>query len=250
MKGLEYVEKAIALDPGLASAYVVRAWLKFQKYWVFGLPWATQIEDFESNLRLALALDPSNAGAHAGLIRYLGDKGQWTELSAEIDRSVRDYPANNLVLSVAAQQLPFLGRPEDGVAMADLVLRLDPQMPTARLPTLVSTYFLGRKFERTIEITDQIPEESLDKFSRFLRAASYAFLDRDKDAERAKADLIAKNGEQVEEIWLNEGQVFARTSEQDIEREGFHKLGLRICATEEELKKFDNPKRLPECVKT
>jgi TolB-like protein len=250
VKGLEYVEKAIALDPNLASAYVVRAWLKYQKYWLFGLPWAPQIEEFESDLRRALGLDPSNAGAHAGLIRYFGDKGQWTELSAEIDRSVRDYPTDNLVLSVAAQQLPFLGRPEEGVAMADLVLRLDPQMPKARRPTLVSTYFLGRKFERTIEITDQIPEESADKFTRFFRAASYAFLDRDKDAERAKTDLIAKNGEQVEEIWLNEGQVYARTSEQDIEREGFRKLGLRICATDEELKKFDNPKRLPECVKS
>ena len=73
---------------------------------------------------------------------------------------------------------------------------------------------------------------------------------RTEDAERAKADLIAKNGEQVMEIWFNEGEVFARTSEQDIEREGFRKLGLRICATEEELKKYDNPKRLPECVKS
>jgi adenylate cyclase len=250
VKGLQYVEKAIALDPGLPSAYVVRAWLKFQKYWLFGLPWAPQIEEFESNLRLALSLDPSNAGAHAGLIRYFGDMGRWAELSAEIDRSVRDYPTNNMVLSVAAQQLPFLGRPDEGVAMADLVLRLDPQMPKGRRLNLVPSYFLGRKFERTIETTDQIPEESADKFSRFMRAASYAFLDRDNDAERAKADLIAKNGEQVEEIWLNEGQMYARTTEQDIEREGFRKLGLRICATEEELKKFDNPKRLAECVKT
>jgi hypothetical protein len=73
---------------------------------------------------------------------------------------------------------------------------------------------------------------------------------RREDAERAKADLIAKNGEQVLEIWFNTGEVFARTNEQDMEREGFRKLGLRICATEEELKKLDNPKRLPECVKT
>ena len=42
----------------------------------------------------------------------------------------------------------------------------------------------------------------------------------------------------------------ARSTEQDIYREGFRKLGLRICATDEELKKFDAPKRLPECVKT
>ena len=52
------------------------------------------------------------------------------------------------------------------------------------------------------------------------------------------------------EMWFNDGEVFARTDEQDIEREGFHKLGLRICATEEELKKFANPQRLPECIKT
>ena len=99
-------------------------------------------------------------------------------------------------------------------------------------------------------MSDQIPDESRDKFHRFVKAASYAFLGRADDAERAKADLIAKDGEQVLEIWFNEGEVFARTDEQDIEREGFRKLGLRICATDEELKKFDTPKRLPECVKT
>ena len=95
-----------------------------------------------------------------------------------------------------------------------------------------------------------MPEESQNKFSRFFHAASYALLGRREDAERVKADLIAKNGEQVLEIWVNTGEVFARTIERDLEIEGFRKLGLRICATEEELKKFDNPKRLPECLKT
>ena len=128
-RGLEYIEKAIALDPSLANAYVTRAWLKLQKLWLLGFPWATQIKEFESDLRLALALDPANAGAHAGLIKYFADMGQWTELSTEIDRAVHDNPTNNLVLANAASQLPYAGRPEEGVAMADLVLRLDPQMP-------------------------------------------------------------------------------------------------------------------------
>jgi tetratricopeptide (TPR) repeat protein len=250
VKGLEYVEKAIALDPNFATAYVIRAWLKFQKNWVFDLPWAMQIKEFESDLRLALALDPSNADAHAGLIVYFGNMGQWAELSSEIDRTVRDNPTNNNVLTHALQQLPYLGRPEEGVAMADLALRLDPQMPPVKLGDLMSAYFFGRKFERVVDLSDQIPEESRGTGHRFLRAASYAFLGRAEDAERAKADLIAKNGEQVEELWLNEGNVFPRTIEQDFEREAFRKLGLRICATEEELKKYDNPKRLPECVKT
>ena len=250
VKGLEYAEKAIALDPNFATAYVVRAWLKYQKSWVSGLPWATQIKEFESDLRLALSLDPSNADAHAGLIRYLGDTGQFTEASAEIDRTVRDNPTNNNVLTIALSELVYLGRPEEGVAMADLTLRLDPQMPPTKLSYLMTAYFFGRKFDRVIQLSDQIPEDTRVQFDRFLRAASYAFLGRAGDAQRAKADLIAKNGEPVMEIWLNETERFARTSEQDIEREGFRKLGLRICATEEELKKIDDPKRLPECVKT
>ena len=250
VKGLEYIEKAILLDPNLASAYATRGWLKMQRASLFDPTWATQIKEFESDWRLALALDPSNADAHAGLIWYFAYEGQWAELSAEIDRTVRDNPTNNIVLSQASAQLPYLGRPEDGVAMADLALRLDPRMSPGRRAPLVNTYYFGRKFERAIEVGDQIPEESRDKFNRFLRAASYAFLGRAEDAERAKADLITKNGEQVLEIWFNDGEVFARTNEQDIEREGFRKLGLRICATDEELKKFDNPKRLPECVKT
>ena len=200
-------------------------------------------------LRLALSFDPSNAGAHAGLIRYFADTGQFTEASAELDRTVRDNPTNNSVLAIAVYQLPYLGRPEEGVAMADLALRLDPRMPPVTLGMLMSSYFFGRRFERVIELSDQIPDETRDFGSRFNRAASYAFLGRTEDAERAKADLTAKSGEQVWEKWSNEGEVFARTNERDLEIEGFRKLGLRICATDEELKKFENPKRLPECVK-
>ena len=44
--------------------------------------------------------------------------------------------------------------------MADLTLRLDPQMPPTKLGYLMSAYFFGRKFERVIELSDQIPEES------------------------------------------------------------------------------------------
>jgi adenylate cyclase len=250
VKGFEYIDKALELDPKLASAYATRAWLKIANGGFLHLPWATTGKEVESDLRLALALDPFNADAHAGRIAYLATEGRWAETSAEIDRALRDNPANTLVLSVSAAQLPYLGRPEASVAMADLVLRLDPQLTPGRRGQLLRSYFFGRKFERVLEVSDQIPEESRDNFHRFVKAASFAFLGRADAAERAKADLIAKDGEQVMEIWFNDGEVFARTDEQDFERESFRKLGLRICATEEELKKFDNPKRLAECVKT
>ena len=249
VKGLEYAERAVALDPNFAPAYAVRAWLKRAQAYLFGLDFATQEEEFEKDMRRAQALDPSDYSAHAGMMMYFGDMGQWTELTAEIDRALGDHPRNTVVLWGAATLLPFLGRPEEGVATADLVFRLDPQMPRGFFENLLWPYFFGRKFERVIEVSDQIPEENRSRDVRFLRAASYAFLGRAEDAERAKADL-AKNDELVMERRWNEDWVTARAKEQDLFREAFRKLGLRICATDEELKKYASPKRLPECVKS
>jgi hypothetical protein len=66
------------------------------------------MKEFESDLRQALALDPSNPEAQAGLIWFFGNRGQWAELSAEIDGAVRDNPTNTMVLAKAAQTLPYL----------------------------------------------------------------------------------------------------------------------------------------------
>ena len=249
LKGLEYAEQAIALDPNFAPAYASRAWLKWAKGNKFDLPFAAKTREFEGDLRKALALDSSNADAQAGMILFFALEGSFGETSVAIDRALRDNPTNNLVLAVASSQLPYLGRPEEGAAMADLALRLDPQTPVSRRGLLVLPFFFDRKFERVIAVSDQIPADHRDAWSQLFRAASYAFLGRAEDAERNKTDLIAKHGEQVMETWFNEGELFARTIEQDLEREAFRKLGFRICATDEELKKFDNPKRLPECVK-
>ena len=123
-------------------------------------------------------------------------------------------------------------------------------MPPGRRGLLGAAYFFDRKFERVLEIVDQVPEEARWPILRVIHAASYAFLGRVADAERVKADVVAKHGDQVMEIWENKGEIFARKQEEDIYREAFRKLNLRICATPEELKKFTNPKRLPECVKS
>jgi predicted Zn-dependent protease len=175
---------------------------------------------------------------------------RWAELSAQIDRALHLNPTNITVLVVAANTLVFAGHPEKAVAMADLALRLDPQMPPGKRSFVIGPYFFGRKFERAIEQIKLMPDEDQLVFYRFQLAASYAFLGRTEDAERAKADLIAKNGAPVLEQFHNEGEVFARTQEEDVYRDGFRELGFRICATDEELKKYENPKRLPECVKT
>ena len=198
-------------------------------------------------MRLALALDPST------LFR-----GSWSDYVLRQQGTVGPRPPRRSIapcgtirgtrwcFKTPPQCFRTRGDPEEGVATADLVLRLDPQMPRAYLNGLSTVYFFGRKFERDIELSDQIPEAKPGLIGGLYCFGPQVllFLAARRTRERAKADLIAKKGEQVMEIWFNEGEMFARTSEQDMEREAFRKLGLRICATEEELKKYGQPKAI------
>jgi hypothetical protein len=175
----------------------------------------------ESDFRLALALDPSNYSAQAGLILYFALMGQRPGIGRRNRARYTRQSDITLVLQNVALQLPYLGRSEEGAKTADWVLRIDPQMPRRWIGGVAPAYFFARKFDRVIAVDDQVPEEG-----RFFLAPSYEFLNRAEDAARAKADLIAKNGEQVLEIWFHEGEVFARTTEQGIEREGFRSSGF------------------------
>jgi adenylate cyclase len=192
-KGLEYVEKAIALDPTLASAYVTRGWLNFTKFMLFGLPHETQIKKLESDTLFALSLDPASAEAHAALIYFFADQGKWAELSAEIERAVSIHPTNASVLTQAAAQLAYLGRPEDAAAMADRVLRLDPQLPLSRRGMLTTAYFLSRNFGKVLEVSDPIPDDALWPLTQILRAMHLTVESRKRSAKRRTSSRSTVN---------------------------------------------------------
>ena len=176
---------------------------------------------------MALALDPSNASAHAGLIQYFADNGQWAELSAEIDRAVRDNPTNNLVLLEAALQLPYLGRPEEGVAMADLASHLDPQMPPGRRGMLIPAYFFSRKFERAIELSRSNSRRKQKQVGPSLSGRKLC-LPRPRGGRGARQGRPHREKRRTGDgdmVQTTASCVHA-TTEQDLQREAFRKLGL------------------------
>jgi hypothetical protein len=59
--------------------------------------------------------------------------------------------------------------------------------------------------------------------------------------------MVAKYGNASAELWLNQGWAFSRQEERDLFIESFRKLGLSVCATEAQLAKIPNAKRLPQC---
>ncbi|HEY0784997.1 MAG TPA: tetratricopeptide repeat protein [Acidobacteriaceae bacterium] len=77
-KVVQFAEKALALDPGLAAAHVVLA-NTLQRQW----HWA----DAEAEYRRALAIDPNNAGAQAGYAEWLSCQGRLDEALSWVERA-------------------------------------------------------------------------------------------------------------------------------------------------------------------
>jgi TolB-like protein len=246
-RAMAHLDEALALDPALARGYVARAWL----HWFsldFGAEYDAVIRAMEADVRRAVELDPHDPEARATLAVYYSIVGRWAECEAELTAALEENPANATVLTIVASTLPFLGKPEEGVAYAEKALRLDPRMPRAHLSGVRDTMFFGRRFEEALSILSRMGPENWGRTDFLEAAASYAYLGRTEEAADARARLLSQYPDLSAELLLNEGWAFARQEEQDFFVDAVRRAGLPVCATEERLKGFERPVRLPECL--
>jgi TolB-like protein/class 3 adenylate cyclase len=112
--GMEHVERAIALDPGLARAYVLRGYLQYMAF-TSGLTadFGAAMRATEADFTRAVAIDPNDAEAHSALGYYYSQVGRFAESEAEVRASLAANPADSHVINIAASALPYLGYPEE-----------------------------------------------------------------------------------------------------------------------------------------
>jgi tetratricopeptide (TPR) repeat protein len=245
--GLKAANKAIELDPELGRAYVARAWLNFITMH-FGGDYETAMQAMERDANQALVLDPYDAEARIALAFYLSRRGRFQESDAQIDAALRANPTNPDVLIVAASELGWHGRPEEGAALADRVMRLDRWMTSESLNCIKDAYFFARRFEDTIAVVSRIPLEARGRGARLMLTLSYALLGRANEAAQARAELLKNYPTISAELVLNTGGAMARPEEENLVLEGFRAAGLPLCASQAELAPIPNPRRLPQCV--
>jgi TolB-like protein len=246
--GMGHINRAITLDPTFSRAYTLRGWLHFFTS-DFGADEAAAQENAGADWRRAVELDPMDAEARVALGAYFMVKGRFPEATQELDHALELAPMHAQVLRAVSMQMPYLGKLEQGVELAERALRLDPHLPPGNKNGLLDAFFYARRFDKVIEIVRSMPTETRSKLAWLNLAMSYAYLDRTKDANAAKAAFIERFGTRSAEEWLNEGQVYVRQQEQDLFVNGLRKLGFPICALSEYLSKKTNPARLPECLR-
>jgi adenylate cyclase len=242
---LAALDQAIALDPGFARAYIVRASLHLLTS-DFGVPWKDVQKAMEADLKKAYELDPHDADALAALAHYHTMDNRLAESESLIREALALNPNSVNVLGTAAMVLPYVGHPDEAAPLADRAMRLDPRMAPANLGGIRQAYYWSRHFEQVIAVMNRIPEESRSSLALLQLAASHAFLGHTDDAAVAKAALLAMRPDITAQAYA-EDWYFARKEEEDLFFETFRVLKLPMCATPEQLKSIAKPKPLPEC---
>ncbi len=244
--GIDNATRAIELDPAFARAYAVRARLHYNTIH-YGVEYETAMLEMQRDAHRAVELAPDDPEARAALAWFLNNSGRLAESENEIRAALHANPANVSVLIFAAAILAGNGKPKDAAQLADKVLRIDPRASSASLNTIKDAYFLSRRFDDAIAVISRIPEGARSRGSRLYLTFSYALSGHRKEAERARADLLATYPAMSAELLLNTGWAFSRSEDQQLFLDGFRAAQVPLCAAAADLVKITTPRRLPEC---
>jgi len=187
-KAFVAVEKALALDPDLAEAYLARGRLLWTPSNHF--PHDQVIQEY----RRALALNPSLDEARNQLAVVLGHVGLVDEALAELDQALKTNPGNTLARFRVGEVLLFKGKHEEALA----ALR---NVPADANPSLVgyqivlALFNLGRKEEAaaTLEkFLKDYPEDNRGLFTSL--QAMFAAADGQRGVAEEKIKLAIEHG--------------------------------------------------------
>ena len=122
----EQIDKAIAIDPQLPEAWVLKAWIR---YWRD--PVRRDRAGTMEDLRLALALEPGNVRASEWLAQVLMETGQRDEAIRVLEEAIERDPLSVALRLQMGNTLERLTRLQEAEANYSLAVDLSPRDPNA-----------------------------------------------------------------------------------------------------------------------
>ena len=246
-KAQELFRKAIEIDPNFARGYVG---LTHTYDMEISLGFSDSIQKSMKNLlasaRKAIALDHYDGEPHILLALYYKYLDDYDRALAELDQAVNLNPNSAEILALAAWVFTKAGLPERALKAIEQAVRLNPHYPDWYNGSFKEAYFYNRQFEEAISWSRKalVPEPLADPL---IRAMSYAQLGREQEAARDVAKLFEANPDYSAEKYLSETGTFARDVEMILFLDSHEKAGLPLCASAEQLAKYPDMKRMPQC---
>jgi len=178
--------QAVELDPSYSRAFASIA-LSHNRDLMLGHadPREETAKCALENARKAVALDRSDSFAHSVLGMAYIWTGQTDEARLSFQRSVELNPSHGYARASLGNLLDLMGRPEEGIAMMEDGIRLNPDAPNMRhiFTFLARALICARRHEEAVEWARKgISADSGNPNAQYLLAASLAHLDRIKEA--------------------------------------------------------------------
>jgi adenylate cyclase len=149
-----FFQQAIDLDPNFVGGYKGLALAQVTAAGVYGLRDLREgLASAEVLARRAIAVDGTDAEAHARLAVALYMRGDYAGALTEIDRALTISPNLAHAHGVRGSTLVFSGKPRDGLCALKVCIRLDPRDPNlaARFNHVALGLYLSREYDRAIE---------------------------------------------------------------------------------------------------
>jgi TolB-like protein/Flp pilus assembly protein TadD/predicted Ser/Thr protein kinase len=151
--GRQFLERAIAADPGYAPAYFERAHIVLSLL-VLGfigvVPFLEEVPRAIQDLETAIALDPSLADAQGLRGVFLATfHHRWREGLHDLDQAVALNPTSYLMLTWRAAVLLAMHRLQEAVEQQELAVRADPYSALAHA-MMGSACIQTRNYERAV----------------------------------------------------------------------------------------------------
>jgi hypothetical protein len=137
---------------------------------------------------------------------------------------------------------------EQAVAAAERAMRLNPlnpHFPDWYHGSVRGGYFHAGQFEQALLASKK--RQNITFWDFVFRPLCYAQLGRDKETEAPAAELLQRASDDLAEKFLSDVGTCSRVAELKLFVESNRKAGLPVCATEAQLARYFDMKRLDQC---
>ena len=220
-------ERAIALDPNYAKAYVWLSWVYFvdgEFQWTEG---PGSMDRALETAKKAVARDDSLSEAHVVFGWNSLWKNQHDIAIAELERAVSLEPNSIWGNAYLAEALNFSGRPDEAIGFLKKAMRLDPNNPGWLVFNLAHSYFLLRRYDEAVAaLQDGVRRNPNFLPTRRVFAVVYAELGRGKEARAEVAEILRISPDASLERW-RERLPYKNQADLDRFIAGLRKAGMK-----------------------
>jgi adenylate cyclase len=217
-------EKAIALDPNYARAYVMLAWTHLSDYKYFRP--ANPQESYQKALDLAskaVALDPSLGDGRRVLGQTLLYGRKYHEALAQYDEGLKANPNDADILAFCTEVYTFMGQPEEALQRIKQAMRLNPyHLNWYWWQLAAAQFYAARDYKGAIKTLRQMSPLGA---ARGILAASLAYMGRMEEARTEAEKYLQENPNFSASHW-GDTQPFLHQRDRQHAVEGFVKAGL------------------------